>query len=105
MNKYRNRKTTIAGIKFDSKKEGLRYLELLQLQNNGKIQHLERQKKFDLFVTEQKICSYIADFTYYKNSLKYVVEDVKSAITKKLPVYKIKKNLMKAIYGIQIKEI
>jgi hypothetical protein len=30
---------------------------------------------------------------------------VKSAFTRKLPVYRIKRKLMKAVYGIEIREV
>ncbi len=51
-----------------------------------------------------KICAYLADFTYNRNG-KEIVEDVKSEMTRKLPVYKLKKKLMKAILNIEIQEI
>ena len=46
---------------------------------------------------------YIADFTYKKDG-KLIVEDVKSEITKKNPVYVMKKKLM-ADKGFAIQEI
>jgi len=50
-----------------------------------------------------KICRYVADFGYIENGA-VVIEDVKSKITKGLPVYRLKKKLMKALYGIDIRE-
>jgi hypothetical protein len=47
------------------------------------------------------ICTYVADFKYLENG-KEVVEDVKGF---KTPVYKLKKKLVEAIYGIEIIEI
>jgi hypothetical protein len=48
------------------------------------------------------ICTYIADLVYWRTGKpKEIVEDVKGVRT---PEYKIKKKLMKAIYGIDIFE-
>ena len=43
--KYHNKKVTIDGITFDSKKEARRYQELKLLERAGEIQNLELQKK------------------------------------------------------------
>lgn len=91
------------GVKFDSKKESKRWLELNLLQKAKVINSLERQKKFKLDVNGQLICTYIADFTYGENG-QFIVEDVKSPASKKLPVYRLKKKLMFACYGIEILE-
>lgn len=115
-NKYNARKTTIDGITFDSAKEAHRWNELVALQKVGEISNLERQHKFTLRVNGEHICDYIADFVYYtktfvnkgqKNEevrLWRKVEDVKSEFTRKLPVYRIKKKLMKACLNIDILE-
>ena len=83
-NKYRNKKTEIDGIKFASKKEGLRYVELKSLQERGKITCLVCQPKFELqakfedIITGVKYRSinYVADFTYICDA-GVIVEDVK----------------------------
>ena len=46
MNKYFNKKITVDGIKFDSKKEANRYNELKLLKRAGLIEELELQKTF-----------------------------------------------------------
>lgn len=51
-----------------------------------------------------KICVYIADYIYIENG-RSVVEDVKSAFTAKLPVYRLKKKLLSALLGIEIREV
>ena len=105
-NKYRNNPIIIDGIRFDSTKEGHRWLELQTLQKAGVISNLQRQVKFELrpaFYDEgKKIRAWVyqADFTYYENG-EYIVEDVKGV---KTPVYKEKRNQMLYIYGIKIKE-
>lgn len=103
MNKYRNKKTEIDGIVFDSKKEAARWSDLLLLQRAGKISNLQRQVPFVFEVNSVKIGTYKADFTYRDNGW-YVVEDVKSVATRDLGVYRLKKRLMLAFHGIEIKE-
>jgi len=83
-NKYRNKKTEIDGIKFASKKEGLRYVYLKSLQEQGVITCLVCQPKFELLGKHEKeltgvkyrAINYIADFTYIDDDGVHV-EDVK----------------------------
>jgi hypothetical protein len=103
-NKYRNTKVTADGHLFDSKKEAARYSELKLLEAHGAITDLEIQPSFRLVVNNKLICRYVADFLYYENGFR-VVEDVKSEITRKNPVYRIKKKLLFALHGIEIREI
>lgn len=104
--KYRNIKVKVDGIIFDSKKEAERWKMLQFLESQGKIRDLKRQVRYTLMVYGKKICSYVADFVYEDRSVDgRVVEDVKSDHTRRLPVYRIKKKLMKALYDIDIKEI
>ena len=100
MSKYRSVKTTIDGIKFDSKKEAKRYQELKILERVGEVKSLELQPRYDLIVNTVKIGFYKADFRYIQDE-KEVVEDVKGM---KTPIYNLKKKLVKAIYGIKIYE-
>lgn len=46
--KLGNRKVTVDGIEFDSKKEAQRYYELKLLQRAGVISELELQKEYEL---------------------------------------------------------
>lgn len=122
MGKYKNRKVVIDGIVFDSKKEANRYQELLLLEKAGAIQNLQRQVKFVLIpaqreadtigkrggvikgkVIEREV-SYIADFVYKKDR-RTIVEDVKSPITRKEPLFVVKRKLMLHVHGIRIIEI
>ena len=100
MTKYHAVKTVIDGIRFDSKAEAARYNTLKLLERNGDISGLVIHPAFPLEVMGQKIGKYIADFEYYENG-KSVVEDVKGV---KTPVYRLKKKLVKALYGIDILE-
>lgn len=99
----------IDGIKFDSKHEGYRYLELKYLQQIGKIKNLQLQRVYTLLGAQkdengkiiERPVKYIADFVYEKDG-KTVVEDAKGV---KTDVYKIKRKLMLSIYGIRIQEV
>ena len=102
--KYKNVKTTVDGIAFDSQKEARRYADLKLMHRAGAITDLTLQPKFDIVINGQKVCSYIADFSYVENGVT-VVEDVKSEMTRKLPTYRLKKNLMKAVHSIEVREI
>lgn len=105
VSKYRNTKTRVGGIDFDSEKEAMRYKELRILLKAGKIGMLARQVEYSLQVKGTPVASYVADFEYLDAETgKRIVEDVKSIQTRKLPVYRLKKKLMKRIYGIEIKE-
>lgn len=101
--KYRNKKTIIDGLTFDSIKESKRYLQLKIMFKAGLIYDLQMQVKFEIIIKGEKICTYAADFFYYDfKTDKKIVEDVKGF---KTPVYNLKKKLMKAVLGIEIKEV
>lgn len=99
--KYKNVKCTADGFKFDSKAERDRYYELKILQMANEIRDLRLQVKFPIEVAGKKICNYIADFTYYDKEGFYIVEDKKGFRT---TLYNMKKKLLKAVHGIDIKE-
>lgn len=102
MTKYRAVRTVVNGIAFASKAEATAYQNRLLLQQAGDISDLELQPKYPLVVNGQKIADYIADFRYKLNTTgAVIVEDVKGVRT---PVYKLKKKLVKALYGIDILE-
>lgn len=109
--KYKNKKIIIDGIKFDSQKEGYRYLYLKRLQEIDTITELELQKAFKLqpkYINNNgehiRAIKYIADFFYYdKKTKKYIVEDVKGIKTE---VYKLKKKIFEYQYpNLTINEI
>jgi len=101
--KYNAIKTVVDNIRFDSKKEARRYSDLKLLEKAGRIHSLTLQPRFDLIVNGVKCGFYKADFKYVENS-REIVEDVKSPVTAKLPVYRLKKKLIRALYGIEIRE-
>lgn len=124
--KYHNKKITVDGITFDSKREYARYCELVLLEKAKKISNLRRQVKFILIPAQyeksserykkgenkgqlkrgtllERECAYIADFVYIDNETnKKVVEDTKGMRTKD---YIIKRKLMLERYGIIISEV
>lgn len=100
--KFRNTPTVDAdGNRFDSKKEAKRYTELGLMLRMGEIVWLAKQVRFTLPGRTE----YRADFCYKTKSGAFVVEDVKSPITRKQPVYRMKARQMLEIYGHIIKEV
>jgi len=105
VSKYRNRKTLVDGIQFDSQKEADRYQELQWMQQAGLIQDLELQPRYDLIVNGHKLGFYRGDFRYKEVATDSVIlEDVKSPATR-TAVYRLKKKLVKALYGVEIIEV
>lgn len=103
-NKYGAQKTQFMGYKFDSKWEAERWGQLTAMEKAKSIRDLERQIKYDIIVNGQKICRYVADFRYKKieddGSETEIVEDAKGVETAD---FKLKKKLMLAVHGIEIK--
>lgn len=88
----------------DSLKEYRHWLIRQADSRAGRIQGLQcgaNQRSFPLVVNGILITRYRADFTFIRDGA-LVVEDVKGFRTDK---YKLKKLLMKAVYGIDIVEI
>ena len=112
MNKYRNRKTVLDGIEFDSAKEARRYAELLLLQKAGEIYDLQRQVPFVLIPKQtdpitgrllEREAKYIADFTYRScKTGRITVEDTKGLKTRE---YVLKRKMMLYRHGIRIQEV
>ncbi len=108
--KYRNVKTVVDGIKFDSKREAARYSELMLMERAGVIRGLELQPRYPVtingvdirYVGTNRHLTYVADFKYYDVERKeFVVEDAKGFATKD---YRIKRALMAAM-GLNVREI
>lgn len=100
MSKYRNKKTVVDNIKFDSVLEANRYQELKLLQRAKQISNLRLQVPFLLQEgfkkngkTHRKI-EYIADFVYEENG-QTIVEDTKGMETE---TFKIKQKLFEYKY-------
>ena len=100
--KYNAKPKTVDGKRFDSTFEAERYLDLCWQLKAGLIKDLECQKEFPLVVNEVNIGKYVADFAYtVVDTGENVVEDAKGV---KTAVYRMKKKLVKALHGIDIKE-
>ena len=89
------------GLWWASQAEYRRWRELQVLEAAGAIGNLRRQVGYPLEVNGQKICRYVADFVYEQAGAE-IVEDVKGFRT---PEYKLKAALMKACYGVEIREV
>jgi hypothetical protein len=113
--KYKNTKTVVCNIKFDSKKEAARYEELLLLLAAGEISNLKLQETFVLhkaFTTPTghrvQAITYTPDFTYTKyhfclggekiDAVINIVEDVKASKKFQDPVYRMKKKMFLDVY-------
>lgn len=105
-NKYGNHRCEYGGIKFDSKKELARYLDLLILERAGKVDYLKVQPKYiiqesftDNEGKKQRPITYIWDFEYIDIlTWRTVIEDVKASPKILTDVFKIKWKLVKCIY-------
>lgn len=76
--KYGAKKTVVDGITFDSKKESIRYGELLLLEKAGEISDILIQPVFHLTVKGVKVGKYILDFMYRDLKTDEIIyEDVK----------------------------
>jgi len=100
-NKYNARKVHIDGLTFDSLAEHRRWCELTLLRDNGLIAGLTPHDRFPLYVNGVLVCHYEADFVYAENN-RMVVEDVKGM---KTDIYRLKKKMMRACWGVEIREI
>lgn len=119
--KYHSQKVSIAEEIFQSKREARRWLELKNMEANGLISGLQRQKKFVLIPAQyepdtkgprggrikgkllEREVAYYADFVYFDEHEKdFVIEDTKGVRTAE---YIIKRKLMLWLNGYQIREV
>lgn len=103
--KYHNKKTVADGIKFDSKLEAERYLQLKEWEKEGRITGLELQPCFELVPAFEKNGKkwrrtvYKADFQYYSCADgKCIVEDVKGSTAMITDVFRLKQKLFEYLY-------
>lgn len=110
--KYRNKRVEVDGIKFDSAKEAHRWTALKLMEASGQIRDLRRQVAFELAPAvrldgEKRMkpaIRYWADFTFVERGV-LVVVDCKSAPTRKLAAYRMKKHMLAVIHKLQIREV
>ena len=96
--KYRNVKTVVDGITFDSRRESQRYSVLQLLRKGGQVRWFTRQVPFRL----EGGVTYRADFLVVWADGSVTVEDAKGTATR---VYINKRKQMKERYGIDIVEV
>lgn len=112
--KYHSRKTEChQGHLHDSRKESRRCDELHLMQKAGEIMGLEVQPVFHFDVNGHTVGRYTPDFSYCRpvdtgtgfpiQRHTKIVEDVKSTATK-TEAYRLRKKLMLACFGIEVKE-
>lgn len=99
--KYNAKPTKVDKNHFDSGIEAARFGQLGLMQRAGMIRNLRSHVPYLLKVNGIEIATYEADFVYEQNG-QIVVEDTKGFAT---PEYKIKRALMLALHGVQIKEV
>lgn len=109
--KYRNVKTVVDGITFDSQREATRYQELKILEKCGSITTLRCQERFSLRApcrdgSSVVVAEYVADFCYKDlRDGQLVVEDVKGGNATKTALYRLKKKWLELQDGIVIQEV
>lgn len=104
-NKYKARRVTIDGIAFDSHAEARHYGELKLLQRAGEISELKVHWLFPLTVNGKKVGSYEADFVYTDKCGRLRVVDVKGGPATRTQLYRLKKKMFEAQYGLTIEEV
>lgn len=95
--KYGNKITVVHGIKFRSKGEANRYLELLLLVKARVISDLKLQEKHTLHANGVKVGTYTSDFEYIEGDF-HIIEDFKGVRT---ALFVLKWNIMKTMYAIE----
>lgn len=98
--KYKNVRTEVDGLRFDSRKEASRYAHLKMLRAAGEVLWFIRQPTFDL----PGGIRYRADFLVVLADGGVRVEDVKSKGTR-TQVYINKAKQVKALYGVEVVEV
>lgn len=104
MNKYHAVRVPCGDHTHDSRRERDRCFTLTQLERLGEITALERQPRYVFEVNGWRVGSYRPDFAFVTKGGVKVVEDVKSAPTK-TEAYRIRRRLMRACYGIEVREV
>lgn len=108
-NKFGAERVEMHGIEFASKWQAQRYQELLMMERADLIRDLAVEVPFALDVVSPsgdlvRIGAYIADAVYWRGE-QQVVEDAKSVVTRKHPLYLWKKAHFETQYGIPITEV
>ena len=102
--KYGNKKVTVDGIRFDSKREAEYYAALKLREKAGEVIGVELQRPFALLGNNgMLIATYKADFCFWDNVAdRFRVIDVKGVETKD---FKLKKKMMLGLLGINVEVV
>jgi hypothetical protein len=105
--KYRNKPfRDAAGVYWHSRKEYRHWLVLRAAEAAGLVRDLRRQVRYRLTVNGIEVGAYVADFVFFDPETdRVVVQDTKSPATRKLPLYRLKRNLMRAVWGLTVEEV
>lgn len=103
-NKYGAIKTEVDGLVFDSKKESTEWIKFCRMEAAGMISNLKRQTEMPFFVKGKKMFVYKPDMEYDAPDGHHYV-DVKSPATAANPVFRLKRKIVEAEYGIKIEII
>ena len=99
--KYKNVRAEYNGRIYASRKEAGRAQELDLLMLAKEVVDWTPQPPFDIIINGKKICTYVGDFAVLWADGTQTIEDVKGMRT---AVYRLKKKLVEALYGITITE-
>lgn len=108
--KYRNVRTALDGLTFDSAKESRRWAELRLLERAGRITELQRQVPYELAPSvkfqesrrAQPPLRLVVDFQYKENGA-LVLEDVKGGEATRTDAFRIKRHLLLHLHGLHIR--
>lgn len=108
--KYKNRKTVVDGITFDSAAEAKRWRDLCVLQQSGYITDLQRQVPIELVKgvklygekRARPAIRLVVDFVFRIKHGELVYEDTKGMET---PLSRAKRHMAKALLGIDVRVV
>ena len=98
-------KVVVFGIEFHSKHEAHVYIGLRGRQDEGEISQLQTQVYYEIVVNGRLICGYIADFTYVEKGALKVVDAKGARKGSAYAMFRLKKKLMLACYGVDVEEV
>lgn len=99
--KYNNKPVVVDGHRFPSRREASKYTELKLLERAGAISDLRLQVSYPIKINGIIVTRYIADFVYRDQGQ----EKVCDAKGFKTDIYRLKRKMMKAQYGVDILEL
>jgi hypothetical protein len=101
--KYRNQKTVVDGITFDSKREAAYYGELKQREKAGEVYEVQLQPAFKFVHNGVLIGTYRGDFLFYDAIAKRTrLVDVKGFATRE---FQKNRRLMRAFHKIEVEVV